>query len=282
MLKFSKLLFLSSFLLASYSYAEQITVDATRFPNAEILEVAKPILAKQGYTLKINIYDSYNDPAIATPLTGRFGPKNPNSELSNKKCDANFFQHVPYLDQYNQMFENNLVNVGSVFYVPFAVYLSKNKSEQYSKTHDLAKVLSGARVAIPDSAINETRSIKLLSMNNILKFKQSNPAPGLDDVESNPYGVVIYKVDGNVIPQMLTNRDIDVAVMNAGNASMLGLKLDHATFVESGIATYANILVSRKDNANSAKIKALKNALQSPEVKQYMQHKYGNLLVPAF
>ncbi len=282
MFKFSRLWLLSSILLTSYSYAEQIIVDATKFPNAEILEAAKPILAKQGYTLKINIYDSYNDPAIATPVTGRFGPKNPNSELSNKKCDANFFQHGPYLDQYNKMFENDLVNVASIFYVPFAIYLSKSKSELFNKTHDLSKVLSGARVAIPDNAISETRSIKLLSANNVLKFKQSNSAPGLDDVESNPYAVVIYKVDGSVIPQMLSNDNVDVAVMNAGSANLLGFKLNQATFVENNSATYANILVSRKDNANSAKIKALKNALQSPEVKQYIQHKYGNLVVPAF
>lgn len=269
------------FLLPCFSYAEEIVVDATTFPNAEILEATKPILAKKGYELKINHYTSYNDPSIIMPRLNNLGSKNnPNTELVNKHCDANFFQHLPYLNQYNMVFKSDLVSAGGVFYVPFALYLNKTRTAIFKKTHDLSQALKGARIAIPDNSINETRAIKMLANNKILGFNQKNSTPGLDDVESNTYGVIIYKVDSAVMPQVLNNAD--AVVMNVANAEISGIHLNQATLIESSPIEYANILVSRKDNVNSAKIKALNQALHSKEVQTFIQNKYGNLVIPVF
>lgn len=278
-----KLLKMFLFLLPCFSSAEEIVVAATTFPNAEILEVTKPILAKSGYQLKINYYTSYNDPTISNLLRNRAGSRNnPNAELVNKNCDANFFQHVPYLNQYNMIFKSNLVNVGSVFYVPFAIYMNETRTEIFKKTHNLSYALKGARIAIPNNSINETRAIKFLAKSNILGFNQKNPTPGLDDIESNIDGVTIYKVDSAIMPQILKNDDADAVVMNVGNASISGIHLNQAVAIESSPTEYANILVSRKDNVNSAKIKALNQALHSKKVQTFMQNKYGNLIISMF
>lgn len=271
--------------LFTYSFADEtITVDATKFPNGEILEITKPILKKQGYDLKINDYNSYNSPTIARFLSNPSVPsqRNPNWDLSHGKVDANFFQHKPYLDEYNTIFDTSLVSVGNIFYVPTALYCTADKTSLYNKTNSISQTLSHAKIIIPDNAFSETRAIKFLSQSNLLTYKASNMTPGLDDVESNPYKLSVYKVDASIIIQMLNDNLADCAVLNIGTVALSDIKIDKPLFIEKNPDKYANILVARSDNKDSKKIQALKSALQSKEVKDFINKKYPHLVYPAF
>lgn len=269
--------YIGAIFLAGNVLAEKITVAATEYPNAQILEFIKPILAKKGYELKIQRYNSYNDPVIATAVWTGYGGKSPNYELLHNEVDANFFQHKVYLDQYNFVNNSKLISVGSVFFVPFGIYSANAINGRNS-----VAMFNNARVAIPDNSIGETRAIKLLAANKVISFDMKNPTPGLDDVESNPYKITIYRVDSSVAPEMLKNRTIDYAVMNVGNATLSGISSKNLMYTESVSANYSNVLVSNSSESNTAKIQVLKSVLQSNEVKQFIANKYGSAVIAAF
>lgn len=238
------------------TFAEKITVAATEYPNAQILEFIRPILAKKGYELNIQKYNSYNDPIIATAVWSGYDIKSPNYELLHNEVDANFFQHKVYLDQYNLVNNSKLVSVGSIFFVPFGIY-SANTIDPKNPT----TMFNNAKIAIPDNSIGETRAIKLLAANKILSFDMKNPTPGLDDVEFNPYKVTIYRVDSSVIPKMLKNHSIDYGVMNVGNVTLSDISSKNLMYTESISANYSNVLVSKSSESNAAKIQVLKSTL---------------------
>lgn len=266
---------------------ETITVAATEYPNGEILESAvKPLLAKQGYDLKIIYYPSYNDDRI----TFHQGPQinwqstrlNPNFQVIDGKADANFFQHQAYLDEFNQNYSVNLLAVESVFYVPYGLYVAKGKESALVNTKNPHNIQSGSTVLIPDYFINEERSLHFLQNLHLLALESDSAHLNLQDITNNPYQLDIYKADSSLLPTMLDSQKADIVIMNSGQASRQGIAFNRAIMIEPQNSRYLNILVTTKDNLNKPKLKALAKALHSEEVKKFIQTKYHGEVIPAF
>lgn len=270
--------------LSSWVFAlEIITVSATKYPNEELLNKIRPILAKQGYDLEIKSYASYNDPGVR--LLMRVNPnrevKNPNKDVIDMTCDANFFQHKLYLDKYNKDFGTHLASVGEVFYVPYQIYPNKLTQSKFIETHNLKDIKKGATVGIPDSEINEARALKLLAAAKMISLDSNVLMPTTADITANPYNLIISKIDSVVLGQMIKNNKVDFIVMNSVQAGLEGVNTNKYFLVESQNSVYANVLVTRKDNVNNPKIQALFKALTSPEAKNFIQTKLIGV-IPAF
>lgn len=266
--------------------AETITVAATKYPNAEILNGAvKPLLAKQGYELKVQEFPSYNDQRIAkffrlTKQTHHLNRENPNFEVLDKKADANFFQHAAYLEYFNEDYGDELQSVEGVFYVPYALYPSAGVNAKTVK--DLAHLVVGATVYIPDGGINEERALRFLEQQKLIELKKGAGYLKVSDIKSNPRKLKISAMDEVTLPTMLKNGRMDFVVMNSGQAITNGILFASAIASEADDTEYENILVARKDNAKSPKVKALAEALHSPEVKAYIKKTYHGEVVPVF
>lgn len=273
-----KLLLLSSIItITGLANAEEIKVAATEYPNAVVLEHIKPALAKQGYDLHIIHYQSYNNPFItyirAVPDKG-----NPNWELAEGNDDANFFQHDAYMNLYNKRHKTNLVSVADIFFVPVGLISAKANTNVDKSLSNL----KGASIAIPDSPINESRALKLLAANKIIVLDNKKANPEIEDVIQNPYNVKLYRLDPTVIPTSLKNHTVDFAILNLGRAHLAHLPLQNVVLTEHYNQEYANTLVTRSDEINQAKIKALKAALQSADTKQFIKQNLNGIAVPAF
>lgn len=240
-----------------------IKVGASITPHAEILEVAKEILAKKGYTLEIVEYNDYVLPNIATD-TG--------------ELDANYFQHLPYLKNFNEERGTKLVSVAAIHYEPFGIYPGKTKS--------LDQLPDGATIAVPNDGTNEARALMLLEAQGLIKLKE-----GVDftatvlDIESNPKNLVIKELEAAQLARAL--EDVDLAVINGNYAIEAGLNVSKDALAvedkESEAAqTYANILVVKEGNENNKAIKALVEALQSEEVKKFINDTYEGAVIPIF
>lgn len=262
--------------------AETITVAATEYPNGEILKVVQPMLAKQGYNLVIKNYLSYSDPAIVFPNGFLSQKQGPNMEVMLDKVDANFFEHIPYLNQFTVPF-HDLKVVKKVFYVPYAIYVNPISQGKVIKTHKLPDITNGASVGIPGTALNQGRALKLLAAASLITLNTNEENPTVNDILTNPYKLNIYPMDSNVLQKMLADKRLDMIVMNSGQAThQSGAYLSRAVYIESQNATYANVLVTRDGVVNSPKIKALASALTSPEVKQYIAKNYHGEVIPSF
>ncbi|WP_417066751.1 MetQ/NlpA family ABC transporter substrate-binding protein [Niveibacterium terrae] len=239
--------------------ADKITVAATAVPHAEILELIKPALAKQGVTLEVKVFTDYVQP---------------NVQVAEKHLDANFFQHKPYLAEFNKGKGTNLVSVVGVHVEPFGAYSRKVKS--------LAALKSGATVAIPNDATNGGRALLLLDKAGVIKLKDnSNILATTKDIASNPKQLKFREVEAATLPRILPQ--VDLALINTNYA--LEAKLNpakDALAIEGAQSPYVNVLVARADNAQSPAIKKLAAALNSPEVKKFIQAKYKGAVVPAF
>ncbi|MBX9889647.1 MAG: hypothetical protein K2X94_00010 [Amoebophilaceae bacterium] len=255
---------------------ETITVAATQTPNGDLLNMIKPILAKQGYVLEIKNYTSYNDPGVRL-----ISSNNPNLDVENKTCDVNFFQHVPYLNEYNKSFDTDLVSVGKVFYIPYQIYPNKLTQSKLIKSHHVNDITENATVGIPDNEINGARALKLLAAAKLIMLKPNVTMPEIDDIVRNPHHIVITKIDSAVLGQMLENNKVDFVVMNSQQAKLERVDTANSFFIENQNSTYANILVSRKDNLNSPKVQALYDALTSDEAKHLIQTKFTGI-APSF
>ena len=243
-----------------------IKVGASSTPHAEILEIVKEELEKKGYTLEIKVYDDYILP---------------NKALSEKELDANYFQHVPYLNSYNKQNGTDIVSAFKVHYEPFGIY--------GNGITDLKDLKSGATIIIPADDSNETRALLLLQQEGIITLKDGkNASTGvttLDIKESNGYNVVAVQAD--TVPAQLKNSNSGtIAVINGNYAIGAGLKIKDALAVEdaSGDAaqTYANIIACRKGDEESDKIKALVEVLNSDKVKEFINSKYAGAVLPVF
>lgn len=236
-----------------------IRVGASPSPHADILAVAKDILAEQGYTLEIV---EFNDYII------------PNNSVESGELDANYFQHQPYLDSFNSENGTHLVSVLDVHYEPLGIYAGKTSS--------LAELPDGATIAIPNDTSNEARALLLLEANGLITLKEG---AGLNatvlDIESNPHGYEIKELVAEQIPVSLP--DVDIAVINGNYAltNELGEALVYES-AESDAATYVNVLVVKEGNEELPKIKALVEALSSDEVRNYIVDTYGEAVVPVF
>jgi len=240
-----------------------IKVGASVTPHAEILEVAKEILAKKGYTLEIVEYNDYVLPNIATD-TG--------------ELDANYFQHLPYLKNFNEENGTKLVSVAAIHYEPFGIYPGKTKS--------LDELPDGAVIAVPNDTTNEARALLLLEAQGLIKLKEgAGLTATVLDIESNPKNLVIKELEAAQLARAL--QDVDLAVINGNYAIDAGLNVNRdALAVEDkdseAAQTYANIVVVKEGNENNEAIKALVEALRSEEVRKFINEKYEGAVIPIF
>ena len=241
----------------------KLVVAASPTPHAEILEVAKDILAEQGITLEIKEFSDYVQPNLVT---------------ENGEVDANYFQHTPYLDSFNAENGTHLVSVGAIHYEPFGVYPGKS--------NDLANIADGATIAVPNDTTNEARALQLLAAQGIITVREgAGLTATVNDIEENPHNVKIQEIEAAQLPR--TVQDVDFAVINGNYAMEAGFSVGKdalATEDASSEAaqTYANVLVVKEGNENSPAIQALLAALQSDKVRDYINEIYDGAVVPIF
>jgi D-methionine transport system substrate-binding protein len=244
---------------SSAAQAETLNVAATAVPHAEILEFVKPALAKDGVELNVKVFTDYVQP---------------NVQVAEKRLDANFFQHQPYLDEFNKSRGTELTSVAGVHVEPFGAYSSKIK--------DLKELPQGANVVIPNDATNGGRALLLLQKAGIITLKDaSNILATPKDIAENPKAIKVRELEAATLPRVLSQ--VDLALINTNYA--LEAKLNptqDALIIEGSDSPYVNILVARPDNKDSAAMQKLAKALNSPEVKAFILEKYQGAVVPAF
>ncbi|MDH0649965.1 MetQ/NlpA family ABC transporter substrate-binding protein [Pseudomonas sp. GD03867] len=243
----------------SANAAETLTVAATPVPHAEILNFVKPQLAKEGVELKVKEFTDYIQP---------------NVQVAEKRLDANFFQHQPYLDEFNKAKGTQLVSVAGVHLEPLGAYSSK-----YKKLDELP---SGATVVIPNDATNGGRALLLLDKAGVIKLKDSkNILSTVKDITGNDKKLKFRELEAATIPRVLTQ--VDLALINTNYALEAKLNPEKdALVIEGSDSPYVNILVARPDNKDADAMKKLAAALHSPEVKQFITEKYKGAVIPAF
>ena len=240
-----------------------LKVAASPTPHAEILNVAKEILAEQGIDLEVVEFSDYVQPNLVT---------------ENGEVDANYFQHKPYLDNFNKEKGTHLVSVEGIHFEPFGLYPGKTK--------ELKDLQDGATVAVPNDATNEARALLLLQDAGLIKLKDPkdiNATP--KDITSNPKNLKFKELEAAVVPTVI--KDVDIAALNGNYAIQAGFdptKDTLATEKADGLAakTYQNILVVKEGNENTAKTKELKKVLKSDEVRDYINKNYKGAVVPVF
>lgn len=237
----------------------RLVVAATAVPHAEILEVVKPILQKQGVTLDVRVFNDYVQP---------------NDQLVQKQVDANYFQTEPYLDAYNRDRKTRLVTVVGVHIEPFGAYSRRVKS--------LAELPDGADVVIPNDPSNNSRALILLDKAGVIKLKDpSNALSTQRDIVDNPKQLKFRELDSAMLPRVLDQ--VDLALINTNYALDAGLDPTRdALAIESKDSPYVNFLVARADNRGDARVQKLAKALTGPEVKAFIEHKYKGAVLPAF
>ena len=242
------------------SASTTLKVGASLTPHAEILEQAKPILEKDGVTLEIvKIEDT------VTPNTG----------LLEGSLDANFFQHQPYLDDFNKENGSDLVSAGAVHYEPFGIYAGK--------VTNLDDLPDGATVAVPNNVTNEARALLLLEQEGLLKLKDGVDIKAtVNDIEENKKNLKFEEIAPEQLVRSLP--DVDVAVINGNYAIEGGLHVKDALAVESNQSiaaqTYANIVAVQKKDENNEAVKKLISVLQSDEIRKFIEDKYDGAVVP--
>ena len=195
-------------------------------------------------------------------------------QVSEKRLDANFFQHQPYLDEFNKAKGTHLVSVAGVHIEPLGVYSTKVK--------ELDKLPSGAAVVIPNDATNGGRALLLLDKAGVIKLKDNtNILSTIKDIAENPKNLKFRELEAATIPRVLTQ--VDAALINTNYALEAKLNPEKdALAIEGKDSPYVNILVTREDNKDADAVKKLVQALHSPEVKQFITEKYKGAVVPAF
>ncbi|MGV8906678.1 MAG: MetQ/NlpA family ABC transporter substrate-binding protein [Acetobacterium sp.] len=240
-----------------------IVVGASPTPHTEILKVAQEVLKEEGYTLEIKEFTDYVQP---------------NLTLQSKELDANFFQHLPYLEDFNIKNGTNLVSAGAIHYEPLGVYPGKIKT--------LDAIVEGSTIAIPNDTTNEARSLLLLETLGLIKL---DPNAGLEatpkDIIENPKNVVIKELEAAQLARSLP--DVDLAVINGNFALQADLNVDKDAIAKEekdslAAQTYANIIAVRAGDEKSAKTTALMNALKSDKVKTFIEENYQGAVVPIF
>lgn len=252
----------SSESVASSSASAEATVlkiGATAAPHAEVLEFAAPLLKEKGITLEITVFDDY---------------VLPNTALHQGDLDANYFQHQPYLDYFNQQNGTDLVSAGNIHYEPLGIYPGKSS--------DLAAIADGAQIAIPNDGSNEARALYLLETQGLIKVDHSVGYEATKlDVTENPKKLELVELDADKIPAALP--DVDFAVINGNYAIAAGVNGTVLTTEDpngESALTYANIIAVRPENKDNATIKTLIDVLHSKEVTDFMLEKYQGSVQP--
>jgi len=239
--------------------SSRLVVAATAVPHAEILEVVKPILEKEGVKLDVRVFNDYVQP---------------NDQLVQKQVDANYFQTEPYLDAYNRDRKTGLVTVVGVHIEPFGAYSRRVKS--------LAELPDGADVVIPNDPSNNSRALILLDKAGVIKLKDpTNALSTQRDIVDNPKQLTFRELDSAMLPRVLDQ--VDLALINTNYALDAGLDPTRdALAIESKDSPYVNFLVARPDNRDDARVQKLARVLTGPEVKAFIEQKYKGAVLPAF
>ena len=238
----------------------KIKIGATPSPHAEILEAAKDALKKKGIDIEIVTYNDYVQPNLAT---------------DQGQIDANYFQHLPYLEDFNKENNTHVVSVGKIHYEPFGIYAGKSK--------DLKAIQDGAKIAVPNDTTNEARALLLLEANGIIKLKDGAGLTATkQDIVENPHNVEIYEVEAAQIPRSLDS--VDFACMNGNFALQANYKPSDALATEDAQSeaaqTYANIIAVSEKNKDAEWAKTLVEVLHSKEIQDFINKKYEGGVVP--
>ncbi|QEY60142.1 ABC transporter substrate-binding protein [Pseudomonas sp. C27(2019)] len=239
--------------------AEPLKVAATPVPHAEILEFLKPALAEQGVELDVKVFTDYVQP---------------NVQVAEKRLDANFFQHQPYLDEFNKTKGTTLVSVAGVHIEPFGAYSSKVKQ--------LDALEKGASVVIPNDATNGGRALLLLQTAGVITLKEEAGITATPrDIADNPKNIKVRELEAATLPRVLDQ--VDLALINTNYALEAGLNPNKdALVIEGADSPYVNILVTREDNKNSQAVQKLVEALRSDAARDFINEKYKGAVIPVF
>ena len=238
-----------------------ITVAASETPHSEILEAAKPILEEEGYDLEVTVFDDYVQPKEVVE-SGDF--------------DANYFQHIPYLNSFNEEKGTHLVNAGGIHYEPFGIYPGTKSS--------LDDIADGDTIAVPNDTTNEARALLLLQDNGIIKLKDGAGLEAtVNDIEENPYNVEIVELAAEQVARVA--EETSYIVLNGNYALQAGYSvskdaLAYETSDSEAAKTYVNVIAVKEGNENSDNIKALVDVLKSDEIKDFINEKYDGAVIP--
>ena len=239
-----------------------LKVGATPAPHAEILEVVKDLLAEQGITLDIVEFNDYIQPNLA---------------VEDGSLDANYFQHITYMNEFNVSDGTHLVSAAEVHYEPFGLYAGKTAS--------LDELADGAQIAVPNDATNEARALLLLEQEGLITLREGAGITATKaDIEENPKNLEIVELEASQLPVRLA--DVDMAVINGNYALDAGLSVSDALAVESAdgeaAQAYVNVLAVKEGRETDPAIQALAAALCSDEVKTYIEENYSGAVVAVF
>ena len=238
-----------------------LKVAASATPHAEILEQAAPILAEQGWTLEVTVFDDYVQPNLVVE-SGDF--------------DANYFQHIPYLESFNEEQGTHLVNAGGIHYEPFGIYPGTKS--------DLSELAEGDVIAIPNDTTNEARALLLLQDNGILTLKDG---VGLEatvrDIVDNPKNIEFTELEAAQVARVVD--EVAFVVLNGNYALEAGYSVakDAVAYELSdseAAKTYVNVIAVKESNENNEGIKALVDVLKSDEIKEFINNTYDGGVIP--
>lgn len=237
-----------------------LTVAASSAPHAEILEECKSALAEKGITLTVKVMDDY--------IT-------PNNSTEDGEVNANYFQHGPYLEQFNEENKTHLVSVAKIHYEPYGIYAGTAAS--------LDAVPEGGKVAVPNDATNEARALQLLAAQGLITLKEGAGLTATkNDITENPKNLDIVEMEAALIPGMLD--EVAIAVVNGNYAISSGLKVSQALAVEDkdseAAQTFANVLVVKEGNEKDEAVLALVEVLKSKEIASFIEEKYEGAVIP--
>ena len=248
-------------LLSAAAEKGTIKVAASATPHAEILEEAKPILEKEGWDLEVTVFDDYVQPNLVVE-SGDF--------------DANYFQHIPYLDNFNEEQGTHLVNAGGIHYEPFGIYPGTKKT--------LDDLEDGDTIAVPNDTTNEARALLLLQDNGVITLKDG---AGLEatvkDIEENPKNIQIEELEAAQVSRV--KDEVAFVVLNGNYALQAGYSVSkdsiaHETSDSEAAKTYVNVIAVKEGNEDNEAVKALVDVLKSDEIKDYINETYDGAVVP--
>ncbi len=246
---------------ASAAQKETITIAASPTPHAEILEQVKPILAEQGYDLQVTVFEDY---------------VLPNEVVESGEMDANYFQHIPYLDSFNEEKGTHLVNAGGIHYEPFGIYPGTKKA--------LSELAEGDAIAVPNDTTNEARALLLLQDNGIIKLADGAGLTATkNDIKENPKNIEIVELEAAQVSRVVG--EVAFVVLNGNYALEAGFSVgkDAVAYEQSdseAAKTYVNVIAVHEGNESTPKIKALVDALKSDKITKYIEDSYDGAVVP--
>lgn len=237
-----------------------VTVAATAVPHAEILEAAKPLMEAAGWDMEIVVFTDYVQP---------------NEVVESGDIDANYFQHVNYLNSYNEEKGTHLVNVGEIHYEPLGIYAGKES--------DLTAISDGAEIAVPNDTTNCARALLLLEEQGLIKL---DPEAGITateiDIIENPHNIKIVPLAAEQLARTLP--DVAFGVINGNYALEAGLSTEDAVAIEAddseAVQEYVNVIAVREGNEENEGVKALVDVLKSDDIKKFINEKYEGSVVP--